>query len=152
MGNVERMTHVIDARGEVLGRIATRAANLLMGKHKPIYDPSVNCADNVVVMNSKDIVLTGNKLKQKLYRNHTGWAGGLVEKKASTVMAQNPDQVIRAAISGMLPKNTMRRHRMRHLQIFTTEAMDAATIKARPPPITAKRLFIKTGNNIGGKG
>lgn len=144
MGQVERMTHVIDAKGEILGRIASRAAHLLMGKHKPIYDPSVNCADNIVVLNAKDVVLTGNKLKQKLYRHHTGWPGGLVEKEAKTVMANNPDQVIRAAISGMLPKNTMRRHRLRHLQIFADDQTDAASIKARPPPRYGG--FIKAGN------
>eukprot|EP00656_Telonema_subtile_P003297 TRINITY_DN11507_c0_g1_i2.p2 TRINITY_DN11507_c0_g1~~TRINITY_DN11507_c0_g1_i2.p2 ORF type:complete len:134 (+),score=29.81 TRINITY_DN11507_c0_g1_i2:78-479(+) len=118
LGKVERLTHVIDARGEVLGRIASRASNLLMGKHKPIYDPAVNCADHVVVTNAKDVVLTGNKLKQKLYRYHTGWMGGLVEKQAKTVMRDTPERVIEAAVTGMLPKNAMRRQRMRHLQVF----------------------------------
>eukprot|EP00658_Telonema_sp_P-2_P044791 TRINITY_DN3269_c0_g1_i3.p2 TRINITY_DN3269_c0_g1~~TRINITY_DN3269_c0_g1_i3.p2 ORF type:complete len:129 (+),score=26.19 TRINITY_DN3269_c0_g1_i3:179-565(+) len=121
LGKVERLTHVIDARGQALGRIASKAANLLMGKHKPLYDPSVNCADNVVVQNAQDVVLTGNKLKQKLYRHHTGYMGGLVEKQAKDVMRDTPERVVELAVSGMLPKNAMRRQRMRHLQIFKQE-------------------------------
>merc|ERR1712164_126609 len=93
LGKVGRLTHHIDARGQVLGRIASRAANLLMGKHKPIFDPSVNCADHVVVTNASEVVLTGNKLKQKLYRHHTGWPGGLVEKEAKKVMQDSPERI-----------------------------------------------------------
>merc|ERR1712031_63150 len=93
-GMAWRATHRIDAKGQVLGRVSTQVASLLMGKHKPTYDPAKLCGDKVVVENVKDIVLTGNKLKQKLYRYHTGYAGGLKEKQAKDVLANTPERVL----------------------------------------------------------
>merc|ERR1712072_1651348 len=86
VAKVQSLTHTIDANGQVLGRLATRISGLLMGKHKPIFDPAKDCSDKVVVTNVRELQLTGNKMKQKLYRYHTGYPGGLREKTAKDLM------------------------------------------------------------------
>ena len=94
----------------------------MLGKHKPTFDPAKLCGDRVVIENARDVVLTGNKLKQKLYRYHTGYPGGLKELQAKHVMRDTPERVIEAAVSGMLPKNGLRRKRMKELRVFEGEA------------------------------
>ncbi|KAI5477396.1 50S ribosomal protein l13 [Pseudohyphozyma bogoriensis] len=107
-----------DASGQVLGRLATRIAIVLMGKHKPIYDPSNDCGDYVVVTNCKDVMVTGKKADQKLYRSHSGFPGGFKEVPYKVMMEKTPEEIIRKAVSGMLPKNRLRAKRLDRLKIF----------------------------------
>ncbi|GAA5863293.1 hypothetical protein JCM1840_007472 [Sporobolomyces johnsonii] len=108
----------VDAEGQVLGRMATRIAIVLMGKHKPIYDQANDCGDYVVVKNATKVVVTGRKAQQKLYRHHTMFPGGLKEITYETMMERKPEEIIRRAVSGMLPKNRLRAKRLERLMIF----------------------------------
>lgn len=109
---------VIDANGQVLGRLATRVASLLIGKDKPAYTPYLDCGDHVVVINAERVRLTGNKIDQKVYRHHSGYPGGLKEIPIRRVMQNKADDVIREAVLGMLPKNKLRARRARKLRIY----------------------------------
>ncbi|KAI8099781.1 50S ribosomal protein L13 [Halteromyces radiatus] len=113
-----RVWHVVDARQRVLGRLATNVATTLMGKHKPIYDPASDCGDYVVVVNAKDILVTGKKAEQKLYRHHTMHPGGLKEINYADLKKKDPTESLRKAVSGMLPKNRLRDVRLNRLMIF----------------------------------
>ncbi|KAG1639934.1 hypothetical protein G6F44_007332 [Rhizopus delemar] len=113
-----RVWHVVDAKQRVLGRLATNVATTLMGKHKPIYDPAADCGDYVVVINAKDILVSGKKAEQKLYRHHTMYPGGLKEINFKDLQAKDSTEPIRKAISGMLPKNRLRQVRLDRLKIF----------------------------------
>src|SRR6476659_6362206 len=99
--------HVIDADGQVLGRIATVAARLLQGKHKAIYTPFIDTGDHVVVVNAKKVKLTGRKEDQKIYRQHSGYEGGLREERARLVRQRKPEKIVEDAIHGMLPKTKL---------------------------------------------
>ncbi|KAI0031262.1 60S ribosomal protein L23 [Vararia minispora EC-137] len=118
-----RVWHHVDAKGRILGKLAERIATVLMGKHKPIYDPAVDCGDYVVVTNARQVIVTGSKDEQKMYRHHTMYPGGLKEKTYKLVMASNPDRIIRQAVSGMLPKNRLRQRRLDRLRIFPDDSM-----------------------------
>ncbi|ORE02401.1 50S ribosomal protein L13 [Rhizopus microsporus var. microsporus] len=113
-----RVWHVVDAKQRVLGRLATNIATTLMGKHKPIYDPASDCGDYVVVINAKDVLVSGKKAEQKLYRHHTMYPGGLKEINFKNLQANDPTEPIRKAVSGMLPKNRLRQVRLDRLKIF----------------------------------
>ncbi|EIE91766.1 hypothetical protein G6F57_008206 [Rhizopus arrhizus] len=113
-----RVWHVVDAKQRVLGRLATNVATTLMGKHKPIYDPAADCGDYVVVINAKDVLVSGKKAEQKLYRHHTMYPGGLKEINFKDLQAKDSTEPIRKAISGMLPKNRLRQVRLDRLKIF----------------------------------
>ncbi|KAI3648847.1 hypothetical protein MP228_006701 [Amoeboaphelidium protococcarum] len=113
-----RLWHLADAKGQVLGRLARGVATTLMGEHKPIYDPSNDCGDYVVVINARHIVVSGNKLDTKKYRSHSGYAGGITEVSLERMMRDNPEQVIRKAVYGMLAKNQLRQKRINRLLIF----------------------------------
>ncbi|KAI0275310.1 60S ribosomal protein L23 [Gloeopeniophorella convolvens] len=113
-----RVWHHADAKDRVLGKMAERIALVLMGKHKPIYDPSVDCGDYVVVTNARQVKVTGRKAEQIVYRKHTLYPGGLKETKYQDMMAKKPDEIIRKAVSGMLPKNKLRERRLERLRIF----------------------------------
>jgi len=110
--------HLVDAKGMVVGRLATEIAAILRGKNKPIYTPNVDHGDHVVVINAKDVVFTGKKETQKLYRWHTGYPGGLKSRTASEMLRRNPTEVLRKAVYGMLPKNKMRVNIAKKLKIF----------------------------------
>lgn len=117
----ETITHqwfVVDAENVVLGRLATQVANVLRGKHKPLYTPSVDTGDFVVILNADKIAFTGNKLVGKVYYRHTGFPGGLKESTAGEMMAKKPEEVIRKAVKGMLPKNKLARHMLKKLKIY----------------------------------
>jgi large subunit ribosomal protein L13 len=101
-----------------MGRLATNIATTLMGKHKPIYDPAADCGDYVVVINAKDVLVSGKKAEQKLYRHHTHHPGGLKEINFNDLQAKDATEPLRKAISGMLPKNRLRQVRMDRLKIF----------------------------------
>jgi len=104
---VVREWFIIDAEDAVLGRLASKAANILRGKHKPTYTPHVDCGDYVIVLNASKINLTGNKLDNKIYYNHSGYTGGLRERTARVMVEKYPIEMIERAIKGMLPKNRL---------------------------------------------
>jgi large subunit ribosomal protein L13 len=104
---VTRRWHVIDAEGQVLGRVATVAARMLQGKHKATYTPFLDTGDHVVIVNAAKVKLTGRKDDQKLYRAHSGYEGGLREERAKVVRARRPERMVEEAVRGMLPKNTL---------------------------------------------
>ncbi|MGH7897367.1 MAG: 50S ribosomal protein L13 [Candidatus Binatia bacterium] len=117
-GLAERRWFVLDADGAVLGRLATRAANLLRGKGKPTFTPHVDCGDFVIVINAAKVKLTGNKEAEKLYRRHTGYPGGVRALSAEEVRARHPQRLIEEAIAGMLPKNRLARALVTKLKIY----------------------------------
>lgn len=115
---LERRWHVIDADGLVLGRVATRAARLLMGKHRPTYTTFLDTGDHVVVVNASRVKLTGRKEEQKLYRKHSGYEGGLREERAKDVRARRPVRLVEEAVRGMLPKTTLGDAMYRKLKVY----------------------------------
>ena len=118
---ITRAWHVIDASDAVLGRIATRAAMLLMGKHKPIYVPSLDTGDHVIIINAAKVKLTGGKEGQKLYRRHTGYPGGLIETKARRMRETRPQRMLELAVAGMLPKTKLGKQMYRKLKVYAGE-------------------------------
>ncbi|HVT95442.1 MAG TPA: 50S ribosomal protein L13 [Bryobacteraceae bacterium] len=117
-GEVVRKWHVIDAEDAVLGRLASHAAQLLMGKTKPIYTPFLDTGDHVIVINADKVKLTGRKEEQKVYRRHSGYPGGLSEIQARKVRAVRPVRMVEEAISGMLPKNNLGKQMYRKLKVY----------------------------------
>ena len=110
--------YVLDCENQILGRLATHAAVLLMGKHKPDYTPFLKTGDHVIVVNAEKIKLTGRKEEQKMYRRHTGYPGGLKESTAREVRAKFPERLIEEAVTGMLPKNTLGKQLARRLNVY----------------------------------
>ncbi|SHK55600.1 50S ribosomal protein L13 [Tepidibacter formicigenes] len=115
---VQRKWYLVDAEGKTLGRLATEIARILRGKHKATFTPHVDGGDFVVVVNAEKVKLTGKKLDQKMYRYHTGYVGGLVEIPYRRLLAEKPEEAIRSAVSGMLPKNKLRSRMMKRLRVF----------------------------------
>jgi len=115
---IDKRWHVVDAQGQTLGRLATRVARLLTGKDKPIYTPFLDTGDHVIIINAEKVVLTGNKLSEKLYRHHTGYPGGLREVAADVVLAKEPEKLLREAVIGMLPKTKLGRAMRKKLRIY----------------------------------
>lgn len=115
---ISREWHLIDAEGRVLGRLATRVARLLMGKHKPLYTPFLDVGDHVVIVNADKIVLTGNKMDDKVYYRHTGYPGGIKEASARRVMREHPTRIIESAVRGMVPKTKLGRQMLTKLRIY----------------------------------
>jgi large subunit ribosomal protein L13 len=113
--------YVIDATDQVLGRVATKAATILMGKHRPQYAPFIVTGDHIVIVNADKIRLTGEKLDQKIYRHHTLYPGGLREITARKVFESRPERLIREAVLGMLPKNKLRKRMVKRLKVYTAE-------------------------------
>lgn len=119
--DIKRAWHLIDAEDQVLGRLVSNIAPLLVGKNKVYFTPHLDCGDWVVVINAGRVRVTGKKEKQKLYRHHTGFPGGLRELTFSQLMAKDPRKVIVLAVKGMLPKNKLRSRRLERLRIFVNE-------------------------------
>ncbi len=115
---VERKWYVIDADGVVLGRLASKAAHMLRGKHKPTFTPNVDCGDHVITINAEKAVLTGNKLEKKTYNRFTGWIGNLKTVKYGTLMKNNPEKAMMLAIKGMVPDNTLGRSALTRVRIY----------------------------------
>ncbi len=111
--------HVVDADGQTLGRLATEIATILNGKHNPLYVPHLMSGDYVVVTNADKVRVTGNKLKQKMYYRHSGYRGGLTERTLEQMMDRHPDRVIRQAVKGMLPKNSLGRKMLKRLKVYS---------------------------------
>lgn len=116
--NIERKWYVIDAKGKPLGRVASKAAIVLKGKHKATYTPHVDCGDNVIIINAKEVTLTGNKLDQKIYYNHSGYTGGLRERTAKEMRENYPVEMVERAVKGMLPKNRLGRQMYKKLFVY----------------------------------
>lgn len=116
--SADRRWHVIDANGEVLGRVATLASKLLQGKHKATYTPFIDTGDHVVVVNAAQVKLTGRKEDQKLYRRHSGYEGGLREERATVVRKRQPIRLVEEAVRGMLPKTKMGDAMYRKLKVY----------------------------------
>jgi large subunit ribosomal protein L13 len=108
----------VDASGQTLGRLATRLADMLRGKDKPEYTPHIDTGDFVVVVNAEKVRVTGNKLETKKYRRHSGYPGGLRERTLSEMLERRPEEVIRLAVRGMLPRNRLARQQLRKLKVF----------------------------------
>ena len=119
LSEIERKWYILDASGKPLGRVATEAAKLLRGKHKPTFTPNLDTGDNVIILNCKDVVLTGRKLDQKLYRHHSSYIGGMKETTARVMMEKSPEKAMFLAIKGMLPKNSLGRKMIRKLRVYT---------------------------------
>ncbi len=118
---IVRAWHVIDANNVVLGRVASRAAMLLMGKHKTNWVPSLDTGDHVVIINAAKVKLTGAKESQKVYRRHTGYPGGLIETGAQKMRQTRPERMLELAISGMLPKTKLGKQMYRKLNVYAGE-------------------------------
>ena len=119
--NVERKWYILDAAGKPLGRVATQAATLLRGKHKPTFTSHVDTGDGVIVINCKDAVLTGKKLDQKMYRHHSGYPGGLKETPYRRIMEKRPEFAMYEAIRRMLPKNRLGRKMIKKLRVYADD-------------------------------
>lgn len=115
---VERKWYVVDADGMVLGRLASQVANILRGKHKPIYTPHVDTGDHVIIVNADKVILTGKKLDQKFYYHHSGYVGGLKATKYRRLMDEKPEFAVRHAVVGMLPKGPLGRKMATKMHIF----------------------------------
>jgi len=114
----QRNWHVIDARGKILGRMATQIANVLRGKHKPVYTPNQDAGDFVVVVNAREIKLTGAKLSQKIYYRHSEYPGGMRERTAAQMLEEKPEELVKLAVKGMLPKNRLSRKLVTKLKVY----------------------------------
>jgi large subunit ribosomal protein L13 len=116
--DIQRDWYVIDAQGQTLGRLATRVATILRGKHKPIFTPHVDCGDYVIIVNAEKVHVTGQKMTQKKYYRHSGYPGGLKEVTLRDQLRTFPDRVLEAAVRGMLPKNRLGRQMFKKLKIY----------------------------------
>lgn len=114
---ISRQTHVIDASGKVLGRLASEITVILIGKNKPSYKPNIDMGDNIIIKNIKKIKISGNKLDQKIYYRHSTYPGGLKRIKMRTLFEKDPAQVLKKAVFNMLPKNRLRKDRIKRLTI-----------------------------------
>ena len=116
--DITRKWYVVDAEGLALGRVASQVANILRGKNKPIYTPNVDTGDYVIVINCDKVILTGKKLDQKIYYKHSGYVGGLKETKYRKLLAEKPEEAMRHAVVGMLPKGPLGRQMAKKLKIY----------------------------------
>ena len=115
---VERKWYVIDAEGKSLGRVAALAATYLRGKNKPTYTPHIDCGDYIIIINASKVNLTGNKLENKMYYNHSQYQGGLRERTAKTMREQYPEEMVERAVKGMLPHNRLGRQMYKKLFVY----------------------------------
>ena len=133
-GDITREWYVIDAEGETLGRLATRIASVLRGKHKPTFTPHMDMGDHVIVVNADKVVLTGAKGEQKLYNSHSGYPGGLRSVPFATMIDRRPTQVVEKAVTGMLPKNRLGRQMAKKLKVYAGPDHPHAAQQPQPLP------------------
>ena len=129
---VQRGWYLVNAQGRTLGRLATQIAHRLRGKHKPEYTPHVDTGDYIVVINAEKIRVTGNKLKDKIYHHHTGYIGNLKSESLETLLARAPEQVLKRAVKGMLPRNPLGRQMLRKLKVVRGEDHPHGAQQPRP--------------------
>ena len=134
-GEITREWYVVDAEGETLGRLATRIATVLRGKHKPTFTPHMDMGDHVVVINASKIVLTGTKDEKKLYQSHSGYPGGLRSVPFATMLERRPTEVVESAIRGMLPKNKLGRRMASKLKVYP--GPEHPHVAQQPQPLPA---------------
>ena len=115
---IERKWYILDAEGKTLGHLASEAASILRGKKKPTYTPYIDCGDYVIVINAEKIEVTGKKAKEKIYKHHTGYPGGLREITFEKLQAKDPEEIIRHAVKGMMPKGPMGRQMYKKLKVY----------------------------------
>lgn len=130
--------HLVDASGQVLGRMATQVAALLRGKHKPTFTPNENVGDSVVVINAEKILLTGKKWTQKEYRRHSGFIGGLRSVSADALRREHPDRIVTWAVTGMLPKTKLGRAIAKNLRVYAGPTHPHAAQMSKAVPVSAK--------------
>lgn len=126
---VERKWYVVDAEGQTLGRLASEIASVLRGKNKPIYTPHIDTGDYVIVINAEKVAVTGKKRKEKIYKRHTGYPGGLREMTFEKLQEKKPDEIIRHAVKGMLPKGPLGRQMYKKLKVYAGPEHDHAAQK-----------------------
>ena len=132
-GEIERNWYVVDATDETLGRVASRIAHVLEGKHKPTYSPNLDSGDHVIVLNASKIAVTSNKRESKLYIRHSGYPGGFKEETLGHLLERRPEEVIRRAVKGMLPRNTLGVQQLRKLKVYA--GSDHPHQAQRPEPL-----------------
>ena len=144
---VEKKWHIVDADGLVVGRAATIIANVLRGKHKPSFTPHVDCGDNVIVINAEKVRFTGNKLKDKIYYRHTGYAGGIKQITPDKILeGKFPERVLEKAIERMIPRGPLGREQMRSLRIFAGSEHPHAAQNPEVLDIASMNRKNKVGN------
>jgi large subunit ribosomal protein L13 len=137
--DIDRKWHVVDAEGMVLGRLATEVANVLRGKHKPIYAPHMDTGDFVIVVNADKVILTAGKAEKKVAYRHSGYPGGLMATKYTHLMATKPQEVVRKAVKGMVPKTTLGRSMLRKLKVYAGPTHPHAAQAPAPLDIPSAR-------------
>jgi large subunit ribosomal protein L13 len=132
--DITRVWYVVDAEGQTLGRLATRIATVLRGKHKPTFTPHLDMGDHVIVVNADKVVLTGGKAEQKLYHTHSGYPGGLRSVPFAAMLEKQPTRVVERAVKGMLPKNKLGRSMVRKLKVYAGPDHPHAAQQPTPLP------------------
>lgn len=135
--DITRKTHLVDAKGKILGRLATRVATLLIGKHKPEYTPFLDCGDPVVVVNAREIHFTGKKGEKKIYTHYTGYPGGIQTETLAERLEEKPEEVIRETIRKMLPHTKLGRRMLTHLRVYAGPEHRQAAQKPVPFEVKA---------------
>ena len=115
---IESKWYIIDAANKPLGRVATEAAKLLRAKHKPTFTPNIDVGDHVIILNCNQVILTGNKLNEKVYRHHSGYIGGMKETSAKDMLEKNPEKAMMLAVKGMLPHNSLGAQQLKKLRVY----------------------------------
>jgi large subunit ribosomal protein L13 len=136
--DVEKRWFLVDANEAILGRLATRIAMVLRGKHKPLYTPYLDAGDFIVVVNAEKVKLTGNKIDQKTYERYSGYSGGLKVVNARTMLQKKPEELIRLAVRGMLPKNTLGRRMLKKLKVY--KGSEHPHVSQKPEPLELKEV------------
>ncbi len=131
-GQVERKWYVVDAEGKNLGRMATQIASILRGKNKPIFTPHVDCGDYVIVINAEKVEVTGKKRKDKVYKRHTGYPGGLKEVTFEEMLEKHPEEAVRHAVKGMMPKGKLGRQMFKKLKVYAGPEHEHQAQKPEP--------------------
>ena len=127
--DIERKWYIIDAANKPLGRVATEAAKLLRGKHKPTFTPNLDVGDHVIILNCNKVILTGNKLNQKVYRHHSGYIGGMKETSAKDMLEKDSEKAMMLAVKGMLPHNSLGAQQLKKLRVYAGSEHENAAQK-----------------------
>ena len=127
--DIESKWYIIDAANKPLGRVATEAAKLLRGKHKPTFTPNIDVGDHVIILNCDQVILTGNKLNQKMYRHHSGYIGGMKETSAKDMLANKPEKAMMLAVKGMLPHTKLGAAQLKKLRVYAGSEHENAAQK-----------------------
>ena len=134
---MQRQWYVVDARGKILGRMATEIAKVLRGKHKPIFTPNQDAGDFVIVVNARELKLTGAKLEQKIYYRHSEYPGGIRQRTAAQMLEEKPEELVKLAVKGMLPKNRLSRKLVTKLKVYAGAEHPHDAQKPQPLAIVA---------------